>query len=130
MYAGEPIDVADIRGLDHDGTVAASIVTMATDFSDVSSTVRTALHGQYICFVMYISTTNALTATTGNIIDIACCTLAAAYRPIETVSACFGNGLMTGECTLNPSGVVTLRSASDTVSAGSNIRATFNYLTT
>ncbi len=105
-----------------------SVGTAAANFTLVSAVVRTALGGKLIDFTLYITSDNAITATNGNFADVAMFTLDAAYRPAEVKNAVAGSGASTGEATLSTAGVVTLRSASDSIASGSNIRVNFTYL--
>lgn len=130
ILAGNKVDAADLSGLNHDGTADTSVGSAAANFTVNLASVRTALDGQLVYFHLYIQTTNALTASSGNIADVTCFTLDAAYRPLEVVSSVIGNGSMVGEAILNPSGTVSLRAAADTIGAGTNIRMSFCYLTT
>lgn len=127
--AGAYVRAADIidtivAGLASDTSVGSA----AANFTLVSAVVRTALGGHLVDFTLYITSDNAITATSGNFADTAMFTLDAAYRPAEVKNACAGTGSSTGEATLGTNGVVTLRSASDSLGAGSNIRVNFTYL--
>lgn len=124
---GEPIDVSHVDGLDHDGTADSSVGSAAANFSGASATVRTALNGHLVFFQLQITSTNALTATTGNIGDVTCFTLDAAYRPSEPVGFAWGSSVG-GFGVLNTNGTVVLWVASDTVAAGSAIRLACTFL--
>jgi len=123
-----------IRAEDHVDTIVAGIAvdttvgTAATDFTVITAVVRSLLGDHLIDFSLYVTTTNALTASGGNITDVACFTLDAAFRPSDVKTAVFGNGLVTGEARLDTNGVVTLRSASDTVAALTDLRMNFAYV--
>lgn len=125
---------AYVRAADIIDTVEAnmasdtSVGTTAANFTLVSAVVRTALGGKLIDFTLYITSDKAITATNGNFADVAMFTLDAAYRPAEVKNAVAGSGASTGEATLSTAGVVTLRSASDSLGAGANIRVNFTYL--
>ena len=80
---GETVDVADIDGLDHDGTADSSVGTAAANFTSPSATVRTALKGHLVSFGLSITSTNAITSTSGNTTNTTIFTLDAAYRPSE-----------------------------------------------
>ncbi len=124
---GETVDVSHVDGLDHDGTVDSTVGSAAANFSGATATVRTALNGQLVSFTLTITTTNALTASSGNITDVTCFTLDTAYRPSEPVGMAFG-GNATGFAVLNTNGAVTLWALSDTISAGGTIRMSCAYL--
>lgn len=124
---GEPIDVSHVDGLDHDGTADSSVGTTAANFSGATATVRTALNGHLVFFSLGITSTNALTASSGNITDVTCFTLDAAYRPSEPVGLAFG-GSASGFGVLNTNGTVTLWALSDTISAGGFLRTACTFL--
>jgi hypothetical protein len=127
--AGAYVRAADIIDtIEADLTSDTSVGSAAANFTLVSAVVRTALGGHLVDFTLYITTDNAITATNGNFADVAMFTLDAAYRPSEVKNACAGTGSSTGEATLSTAGVVTLRSASDSLAAGANIRVNFTYL--
>lgn len=106
------------------GTVAAGF-TVNTN----GQVARTALGGKLVFVMLYLNSTNAITVTSGNIGDTTVFTLDAAYRPSDTISAIGGTGFATGEATVDTSGVVLLRSMSDPIAAGANLRLTFMFLT-
>lgn len=124
---GEMVDVADVDGLDHDGTADSSVGTTAANFSGATATVRTALKGQLVFFALGITSTNALTAASGNITDVTCFTLDTAYRPSEPVQLTF-TGAATGSGVLNTNGTVSIWAFSDTISAGGFIRTSCTFL--
>lgn len=127
--AGAYVRAADIIDtIEADLTSDTSVGSVAANFTLQSAVVRTALGGKLIDFTLYITTNNAITATNGNFNDVAMFTLDAAYRPAEVKNACAGSGTSTGEAILGTNGVVTLRSASDSLGAGANIRVNFTYL--
>lgn len=89
---------------------------------------RTALSGKFVYVTLYLNSTNAITVTAGNIGDTTVFTLDSAYRPSEPINAIAATGVATGEATIDTAGVVTLRSMSDPIAAGANIRITFTFL--
>lgn len=102
--------------------------TAAVNFSDSGSVARVTGNGSNVTVELNLLSANAITATTGNFADVTCYTLDTPYCPSETVGGiCFGNGSTTGECDINSAGVVSLRSASDTVAAASTIRITATF---
>lgn len=90
---------------------------------------RTALGGKLVMLHIYCQRAAALTATAGNFTDEDVCTLDAAYRPSDTVNCVMGTGSATGEATIAPTGVVILRSLSDSSAAAANFRGTVTFLT-
>jgi hypothetical protein len=89
---------------------------------------RTALGGKLIFIEFYCQRTNALTATSGNVTDETMFTLDAVYRPAEAVNMAIGTGSETGEAVILSSGLIQLRSLSDSSAAGANFRGTASYL--
>lgn len=89
---------------------------------------RTALGGRLIFLEVYLQRTNALTATAGNVTDESMFTLDSAYRPAEAVNMPIGTGSETGEAAVLSTGVIQLRSLSDSSAAGANFRGTVSYL--
>lgn len=105
-----------------------SIGSVAVNFTVNGNVARTALGGKLVYVNLYLQSTNAITVTAGNVGDTAMFTLDAAYRPAEIVSGDCSTGIATGEAVVDTAGVVTLRSMSDPIAAGANLRATFNFL--
>ncbi len=124
-----------VRAEDIVDTVAAGIVedtsigTAAANFTASTTLVRTAMGGRDVYLFLIINTTNALTATGGNITDTTMFTLDTAYRPSEAINCAIGNGSVSGEAVINTNGTVQVRAASDTIAAGTNIRLTARYIT-
>lgn len=119
--AGSIVDAADFV---HTSSTAPG--TAATNFTDLGSTaVR---WGPVVFLHIYVQTTNALTASSGNIADVTIWTAGTSWRPPVTVNAVMGNGLVDGEVQLTAAGVVQIRAADYTVSAGSSMRCTFNWV--
>ena len=113
--------------LEHDGTSDTSIGTVAANFTSVSQVGRTALDGKLVTLTLEITSTNTITATSGNIADTLCFTLDAEYRPSETISVLFGANML-GEASITAAGAVTLRAASDNLTAGTTFRLTATFL--
>lgn len=129
-FAGARVRAEDIVDtIDADIVEDTSIGTVASNFTVTLQTARTALGGRLVYVFLVLQTTNALTATGGDITDVLMFTLDAAYRPSENVNAVAGTGLNTGEAIINSDGTVVLRSVSDSISAGRNIRVTATFLT-
>lgn len=126
---------AYVRAEDHVDSVVAGIVedtsigTVAAGFTITSQLARTALGGRDVYLFLVINSTNAITATTGNVADTTMFTLDTAYRPSEAINVVIGTGLVTGEAIINTNGTVQIRSASDSIAAGANIRLTARFLT-
>lgn len=116
-----------LDNLDHSGTADTAIGSAAANFTAVSQYGRTALGGHLVYVNLEITSTNAITATSGNVADTVCFTVDTEYRPSEIVNAVLGAN-MVGEVTLNTSGQVTIRAASDTIAAGTTFRCGFVFL--
>ena len=71
-------------------------------------------------------TGGTLTSTSGNITDSTVATVTSAFRPAIRVSANWGNGSNDGECVLNTSGTIVVRSAVADI-ANSNLGITLVY---
>lgn len=132
---GAEVDAADIAALVAGQLVTevvttATVGTVASGFTVNDVRAATMLGGHLVDLDLYLLTTAAITATAGNIADTTCFTLAAAYRPTHTLSAVFGNGSMTGEASIAPTGIVSLRGASDTIATATNIRLHATYTIT
>lgn len=128
ILAGAKIDAADVIGLPADASAGTSIGSASAGFTIVSANFRAALNGKLVMWVATITSTNAITATAGNIADTACLTLDAALRPSEQQEFVW-TGLMVGAGNIDPTtGVVELRTASDSITAGMSIRLGAIYL--
>ncbi len=128
--AGETVNAQDIVDtIVADIASDASVGTIASGFTLQSATVDTALGGHLVDFTLYVATTADRTATNGNLSDITCFTLDAAYRPASVKSSVLGSGTTSGEAILNTDGTVVLRAASDSITTSfPNIRMQFVYL--
>lgn len=128
--AGNRVRAEDIVDTVEAGIVEdTSIGTAAANFTATTTVARTALGGRLVHLYLLINSTNALTATTGNVSDTTMFTLDAAYRPSEPVNVVMGNGLVTCEGVINTNGTIQIRSASDTVGAGTNLRLAATFIT-
>jgi hypothetical protein len=105
------------------GTVAAGFTV-----NSGGQIARTAVGGKLVHINLYLNSTNAITVTAGNTGDTLMFTVEAAYRPSEIVSGVCATGLATGEAILDTTGGVTLRSMSDPIAAGANLRIAFTFL--
>lgn len=101
-------------------TTVATVGTVAAGFTANGARAATMLAGKLVEVSLNVTNTAGITATTGNITDTQCFTLATAYRPSDTVTATWGNGSVSGECTINTDGTVFLRSADGSIGAGSS----------
>lgn len=127
--AGNTVNAQDIVDtVEADIAEDTSIGTAATNFTATTQIARTALGGKLVYLFFIINTTNAITATTGNVSDTTMFTLDAAYRPTEAINCVIGTGLTTGEAIINTNGTIDIRSASDSIAAGANIRLTAMFL--
>jgi len=112
-------------------TTTATIGTVASGYTVNDVRAATLCGGKLIDIDIYVNNTAAITATTGNINpDITIFTLNSAYWPTHTIPAVFGNGAVTGEAVINTDGTINLRSASDSLGAGTNIRVHATYIHT
>lgn len=124
-----------INPADAEDTIANAIVedlsigTAAANFTITEAVARTALGGRLVYVHLIMNTTNALTATSGNVADTPMFTLDAAYRPSEDISVGIGTGLVSGEALIADTGVVSIRAASDNIAAGANIRLHATFIT-
>src|SRR5690349_11328206 len=108
-------------------TVITTGLTAQTGFT-VGSFVAYKIGGHLISFYALIASTNAISASGGNIADTPVATLPSGWWPLDQVNACFGNGSMDGEFIIDSSGVITLRSAVATIAAGTNLRFANTYV--
>lgn len=120
-----PTDAEDtiVANMAVDSTVGSA----AANFTLTAGTVRSILGGKVIFLSLTLVSTNAITASSGNITDTTCFTLDAAYRPTEVACSAFG-GVATGFAVLNTNGTVSLWTSSDTITAGSSFRLSFTYI--
>lgn len=107
----------------------ASVITAAANFTVTSAVARTLCNGKFVHVRLTVTTTNALTATSGDITDVTCGTLAAAYRPTETISAPVdGNSHSVGVCVVMTDGTISLRAFADTVAALGGLTISFTFI--
>lgn len=117
---------ADITDL-YSTTIDTSVGTVGAGFTLISASVRTMLGGK-LCFLsLTVQSTSTLTATSGNIGDVTCFTLDAAYWPTERVAVGWGS-TVTGFGVINTTGTCQLWTASDNVPASQNIAFGACYL--
>ncbi|MFI5755617.1 hypothetical protein [Streptomyces sp. NPDC051569] len=88
--------------------------------------------GRSVVLDMYIARTGAaLTATTGNIVDTACCTVPVGWRPTNgTINGNFDDGTASGAFVVGGDGLCTLRTASSDIVTGRNLRMHISFITT
>lgn len=119
-----------VNGLNPVVSVAtAAVGTVAAGFTVNDVRAATLAGGTLVQIDLYLSNVAAITAATGNFADVTCFTMAPAYVPLHFTTFVFGNGSTTGEGQImSGTGAVSLRSASDTIAAGSNIRISATYI--
>ena len=126
--AGRLVNPGDAVDTVLDTFVSDSAVgSIGANFTLVDAQVRALLDLHLVFFSLAVTTTNALTASSGNIADVSCFTLDTEYRPSDPVASAFGSSV-TGFAVLNTNGTVGLWTASDTVAAGSTLRMSFTFL--
>ncbi|MEV6344119.1 hypothetical protein [Actinoplanes sp. NPDC051851] len=110
-------------------TTTASIGTVSSGFTVNDVRAITLLGGRLIFLDLYLSNTAAITVTSGNMTDTTVFTLVSALWPSHYTSFVWGNGSVGGEGNvISTSGEVSLRAASDSIAAGTNIRISTAYL--
>lgn len=109
-------------------TTGSGVATAATNFSVTSATARTLAGGKDVYVNLVITTTNALTASGGNISDTTICTVQTAFRPTEAVGTIFSANAGTGEVRLNTDGTVVLRTLDVNISGGGSMSMTFKFI--
>lgn len=125
MAAGDIINASDF---DEVITKDTTVGTYETGFTAGTTSIRTSLFGKLVFFRLEAVSANTLTITgNGNLPDIACFTLDAAYWPDESIGTSFGSGVTGGEAQLGSNGVVLLRAASHSVAPGT-LRMNWTYL--
>lgn len=88
--------------------------------------------GRQTTIDIYLARTGAtINATAGNIADTVACTLPSGWRPTHsTITSCFDNGIVHGGWVVGTDGICTLRTASDDIDNGSNLRLHITFLKT
>lgn len=72
-----------------------------------------------------------INATNGNIGDVVCCTLPSGWRPThDTITSCWDTGIVHGGWVVGTDGICTLRTASDDIGSGTNLRLHVSFLKT
>lgn len=110
------------RLLDDTPTTTTSGLTAATNFS-VNDFLGMRV-GNLIVIDAYVQYTGAgITATNGNIADTEICTLPSGWRPAEhVVDVSWDDGFEDGGLLIDTDGTCDLRTSSDTIATGANIR--------
>lgn len=80
--------------------------------------------GRMVVVDIYLSRTGAtINATDGNMLDTVCCTLPSGWRPLHgTINSCYDTGVVHGGWAVGTDGICTLRTASNDLASGANIR--------
>lgn len=114
--------ISAARLADDTPTTTTSGFTAATGFSLNDFTAYRV--GNVIEFRAYVARTGAdITQTTGNIADTAIGTLPSGWRPTAgTTQGFWGSGVEGGDFVFGTDGICTLRTASDNINTGANIR--------
>lgn len=88
--------------------------------------------GKVTSLDLYLARTGGkITATAGNIADTVCATVPSAWRPTHsTIAGCFDSGIVHGGFVLGTDGVATLRTATDDIDGGTNLRLHITFLRT
>lgn len=88
--------------------------------------------GKVVSLDLYLARTGGkITSTAGNIADTVCATVPSAWRPTHsTIAGCFDNGIVHGGFVVGTDGVVTLRTATDDIDGGTNLRLHITFLRT
>lgn len=103
------------------------VASTAINFTMVDQQVITALDGRLVTFRVQVTSTNALTATGGNLSDVTACTLSSEYWPDFEIGFPV-YGAVGCVAYVQTDGDVRLANASDTVAAGSNLVISGTYL--
>lgn len=88
--------------------------------------------GRVTSIDLYLARTGGkITANSGNIADTVCATVPSAWRPTHsTITGCFDNGIVHGGFVIGTDGIVTLRTATDDIDGGTNLRLHLTFLRT
>lgn len=88
--------------------------------------------GRSVSVDMYLSRTGAtINATNGNIVDTACAVVPTSWRPThDTITGCYDTGIVHGGFVVGTDGIVTLRTASNDLANGTNLRMHISFLRT
>lgn len=83
--------------------------------------------GHLLAFNALVTSTSAITATSGNIGDTNVALLPAGWWPLDQPNGTFGSGAMDGEFIVTTSGMIQIRSANANIGAGNTMRFTITY---
>jgi hypothetical protein len=75
-------------------------------------------------------TGGAITNTNGNIADTACCVVPSGWRPThQTINGPWDSGTESGSFVIGVDGICTLRTSSDNINTGANLRLHITFIT-
>lgn len=121
-------DVADLYEVDYTNDPGA----VAAGFTLWTNGARgdLALGGKLVQVWLDVNNASTLTATSGNLSDVTCYTVDAAYRPDADhyVPFSFNTGAIQGSGQLFPDGTVSLQAATGNVASGSHIRIQIMFM--
>lgn len=123
---GDAIDT-DVQAL-LDVNTDTTIGSPASGFTVSTQDARITHNGALVTVALALICTAGLTATSGNITDTLCFTLASDYWPDMEMNAVFGSGAATGEVVINVDGTCVLRSLSDNLGATNQVRFSSTYV--
>lgn len=88
--------------------------------------------GRVTSIDLYLTRTGAtINSTGGNITDTTCATVPTSWRPTHsTINGCWDNGAAHGGFVIGVDGIVTLRTASNDIGSGTNLRLHITFLRT
>ena len=118
----------ELVAADFDVVVDSSVGSAAVNFSSPTGIVKTMFDGNLIYFFLIITSTNSITATADNIADTTIFTLDSAYWPSEEVPFAFAYAAGGGWGTITTAGLVTIRTAVETIPAAATLRLTATYM--
>jgi len=110
-------------------TTTATVGTVESGFTVLDVRAAALLGGKLIHIDLYCDRSGAtVTATTSNIPDTPMFQLAVAYRPDHVVSTVWSNGITDGEAIIQTDGLVYLRTSSQSITSGTDIRLSATYI--
>jgi hypothetical protein len=109
-------------------TTTATVGTIASGFTTNDVRAVTLAGAKLVCLDLYLAVTTAITATSGNITDTTCFTLATAYLPSHAVTFAWDNGSAGGSGVINTDGTVVMRNANATIAVSTNVRISATYI--
>jgi hypothetical protein len=115
----EPILVSGTTGL------SASTGFSLIDFSGYRQGRMTVLD------IFLTRTGSTIQSTNGNIVDTVCCVVPSSWRPThDTIAGCYDTGIVHGSFVIGTDGIVTLRTATNDLANGTNLRLHIAFLRT